>query len=145
MKIWKQAFTLEGIQQLSQHTMVDHLGIIFSAFGDDYLEATMPVDHRTVQPARLLHGGASVALAETIGSVASFLCIEDINTHMAVGVEINANHLRSATSGKVTGRVTPLRIGRKLHVWNIDIKDEQDRLICVSRLTIAVVAQRGKA
>jgi len=142
MKIWKQAFTLEGVQQLSQNTMVDHLGIEFSAFGDDYLEATMPVNHRTVQPARLLHGGASVALAETIGSVASFLCIEDISTHMAVGVEINANHLRSATSGRVIGRVSPLRIGRKLHVWNIEIKDEQDRLICVSRLTIAVVAQR---
>ncbi|NBC06146.1 MAG: hotdog fold thioesterase [Bacteroidetes bacterium] len=142
MKIWKQAFSLEGLQQISQQTMVDHLGIEFSAYGDDYLEATMPVDHRTVQPARLLHGGASVALAETIGSVASYMCIENIETHMAVGVEINANHLRPATSGKVTGRVSPLRLGRKLHVWNIEIKDEQKRLICVSRLTIAVVPQR---
>lgn len=142
MKIWKQAFTLEGLQQISQQTMVDHLGIEFSAYGDDYLEATMPVDHRTVQPARLLHGGASVALAETIGSVASYMCIENIETHMAVGVEINANHLRPATSGKVTGRVSPLRLGRKLHVWNIEIKDEQKQLICVSRLTIAVVPQR---
>ncbi|HKK79160.1 MAG TPA: hotdog fold thioesterase [Phaeodactylibacter sp.] len=142
MKIWKQPFTLEGLQQISQQTMVDHLGIEFSAYGDDYLEATMPVDHRTVQPARLLHGGASVALAETIGSVASYMCIENIETHMAVGVEINANHLRPATSGKVTGRVSPLRLGRKLHVWNIEVKDEQEKLICVSRLTIAVVPQR---
>lgn len=142
MKIWKQPFTLQGLQQISQQTMVDHLGIEFSGFGDDYLEATMPVDHRTVQPARLLHGGASVALAETIGSVASYMCIEDISTHMAVGVEINANHLRPATDGKVTGRVSPLRIGRKLHVWNIEIKDDKQQLICVSRLTIAVVPQR---
>jgi len=140
--IWKQSFNLEGINQISQQTMVDHLGIEFTGFGDDYLEATMPVDHRTVQPARLLHGGASAALAETIGSVASYLCIEDISTHMAVGVEINANHLRSASGGLVKGRVSPLHIGRKLHVWNIDIRDEQERLICVSRLTIAVVPNR---
>ena len=142
MKIWKQPFTLEGLQQICHQTMVDHLGIEFSAYGDDYLEATMPVDHRTVQPARLLHGGASVTLAETIGSVASYMCIENIETHMAVGVEINANHLRPATHGRVTGRVSPLRLGRKLHVWNIEIKDEQKKLICVSRLTIAVVPQR---
>lgn len=139
--IWKQEFTLEGINQICQNTLVDHLDIVFTDFGDNYLEATMPVDHRTVQPARLLHGGASVALAETIGSVASMLCIPDIETHMAVGVEINANHLRSATQGRVKGRVTPLRIGRKLHVWEIRITDERKRLLCVSRLTIAVVRQ----
>lgn len=137
--IWKQEFTLEGINQICQSTMVDHLGIVFTAFGEDYLEATMPVDHRTVQPARLLHGGASAALAETIGSVASQLCIANMQTHMAVGVEINANHLRSATGGQVTGLVAPLRIGRKLHIWEIRITDEKERLICVSRLTIAVV------
>lgn len=137
--IWKQEFTLEGIQQICQNTLVDHLDIVFTDFGDNYLEATMPVDHRTVQPARLLHGGASVALAETIGSVDSQLCIPNIETHMAVGVEINANHLRSATRGRVSGRATPLRIGRKLHIWEIRITDEKERLICVSRLTIAVV------
>lgn len=137
--IWKQEFTLEGINQICQDTMVSHLGITFTAFGDDYLEATMPVDHRTVQPARLLHGGASAALAETIGSVASQLCIPNMETHMPVGVEINANHLRSARSGVVTGKVTPLRIGRKLQVWQIRVTDEKERLICVSRLTIAVV------
>jgi 1,4-dihydroxy-2-naphthoyl-CoA hydrolase len=137
--IWKQEFTLEGINQICQDTMVSHLGIRFTAFGDDYLQATMPVDHRTVQPARLLHGGASVALAETIGSVASQLCIPNIETHMAVGVEVNANYLRLARSGVVTGKVTPLRIGRKLQVWQIRVTDEKERLICVSRLTIAVV------
>ncbi len=140
--IWKNEFTLEGINQLCQNTMVDHLGIVFTDFGDDYLEATMPVDHRTVQPARLLHGGASVALAETIGSVASQLCIEHMETHMAVGVEINANHLRPARAGRVTGQVRPMRVGRRLHVWEIRITDEAEQLICVSRLTIAVV-QRG--
>ncbi|TXB68956.1 hotdog fold thioesterase [Phaeodactylibacter luteus] len=140
--IWKQAFTLEALGQVSQHTLVSHLGITFTAYGDDYLEATMPVDERTFQPARLLHGGASVALAETLGSVASQLCLEDMQTHMAVGVEINANHLKSATGGLVTGRAMPLRIGRSLHVWQIDIRDEAGSLICVSRLTIAVVKRR---
>lgn len=137
--IWKQEFTLEGINQICQNTLVDHLDIVFTDYGDNYLEATMPVDHRTVQPARLLHGGSSVALAETIGSVGSQLCLPNIETHMAVGVEINANHLRSAKSGRVTGRAIPLRIGRKLHIWEIRITDEKKRLICVSRLTIAVV------
>lgn len=139
--IWKQEFTLEGINQICQKTLVDHLGIKFTGFGEDYLEAIMPVDHRTVQPARLLHGGASVALAETIGSVASQLCLSNMETEMPVGVEINANHLSSARSGQVTGRVTPLRIGRKLHVWEIRITDDKKRLICVSRLTIAVVSR----
>jgi 1,4-dihydroxy-2-naphthoyl-CoA hydrolase len=86
-----------------------------------------------------LHGGASVALAETLGSVASTLCIEDLSKKMAVGVEINANHLRSARSGFVYGKVTPIRVGRTMHVWNIEIRDEQERLVCVSRLTVAVV------
>ena len=122
--------------------MVSHLGIEFTRIGDDYLEARMPVDHRTVQPMGLLHGGASCVLAETMGSVASFLCIEDPAKETAVGVEINANHLRPAIKGFVTGKVSPLRIGRKLHVWNIEIKDEEGRLICVSRITIAVVQRR---
>ena len=122
--------------------MVEHLNIEFTGFGDDFLEARMPVDHRTVQPMGLLHGGASCVLAETMGSVASFLCIEDVDQFAPVGVEINANHLRPATRGFVYGKVNPLRIGRKLHVWNIEIKDEDNRLICVSRITIAVVARR---
>lgn len=122
--------------------MVEHLGIAFTGFGDDFLEARMPVDHRTIQPMGLLHGGASCVLAETMGSVASFLCVEDHSRETVVGVEINANHLRPATQGFVTGRVAPLRIGRRLHVWNIEIRDETERLICVSRITIAVVARR---
>lgn len=141
-KIWKQDFNLDALNQMAQGTMFDHLGIEFTAFGEDYLEATMPVDHRTVQPMRLLHGGASVALAETLGSTASVLCLEDITTHTVVGVEINANHLRSARQGRVTGRATPLRIGRRTHVWDIRIVDETKKLLCVSRLTIAVVRNK---
>ena len=140
--IWKQAYTPEALNQTGRQTMVEHLNIEFTGFGDDFLEARMPVDHRTVQPMGLLHGGASCVLAETMGSVASFLCIEDVGQFAPVGVEINANHLRPATRGFVYGKVNPLRIGRKLHVWNIEIKDEDNRLICVSRITIAVVARR---
>lgn len=140
--IWKQTFTLEGLNELSRNTMGEHLGIEFTGFGDDYLEATMPVDHRTVQPMRLLHGGASVALAETLGSLAGLLCLENTDEQVPVGVEINANHLNSVTGGKVTGRTTPVRIGRSMQVWNTEIRDDRQRLICVSRLTIAVVNKR---
>ncbi len=137
--IWKQPFTLELIAQISQRTLVSHLGIEFVAFTENSLTARMPVDDRTVQPMRLLHGGASVALAETLGSIASVLCLESTDSHMPVGVEINANHLRSVTAGFVYGTVTPLRVGRRLHVWSIEIKDEADKLVCVSRITIAIV------
>ncbi len=142
--IWKQEFTLEGINQISQNTLVDHLGIEFTGFGDDYLEATMPVDHRTVQPARLLHGGASAALAETIGSVASYMCIPDISTHMAVGVEINANHLRAVQAGTLTATATPVHRGRTTHVWQVTITDEAGRRVCVSRCTLALVNARER-
>ena len=141
-RIWKQDFTLEGLNAISRGTLGDHLGIEFIDFGDDYLRARMPVDHRTVQPMRLLHGGASVALAETLGSVAAYLCLDDLERQTAVGVEINANHLNSVNSGHVYGTVRPVKTGRTMHVWNIHIHDDQERLICVSRLTIAVVERR---
>jgi 1,4-dihydroxy-2-naphthoyl-CoA hydrolase len=103
----------------------------------------MPVDHRTVQPMRILHGGASVALAESMGSVAGVLCLDNPTTHTIVGVEINANHLRSVTEGNaVFAKASPIRIGRRIQVWNIEITDEAGRLTCVSRLTIMVVEQR---
>lgn len=137
--IWKQAFTVEGLNSLSENTLVQHLGIEFTEFGDDFLSARMPVDNRTVQPMRLLHGGASVVLAETLGSSAGMLCLENVSQQSVVGVEINANHLRSVRKGWVTGTCKPVRIGRSLQVWNIDIHDEQGRLCCVSRLTLAVV------
>lgn len=140
--IWKQKMDLEQIRASSEKSLGPHLGIEITAVGEDFVEATMPVDDRTRQPFGLLHGGASVALAETLGSVASMLCIENLEEQTPVGVEINANHLNSVKSGKVTGRATPIKIGRRLQVWQIEIKDERDRLICVSRITIAVVERR---
>ncbi len=118
--------------------MVDHLGIEFTEVGDDFLNARMPVDRRTVQPEGLLHGGASAALAETIGSVAANLCV-DHTKRVCVGLEINANHIRSVRSGYVHGHCRPLHLGQSTQVWEIEIRDEQQKLVCVSRLTMAVV------
>ena len=138
--IWKTKPTLDALQQIGVNTLSDNLGIEFVDFGDDYLAAKMPVDHRTVQPFRILHGGASVALAETLGSVASVLAIGLDSKKQVVGVEINANHLSSAREGSVViGTVKPIRLGRAIHVWHIEIKDENGKMICISRLTIAVV------
>ena len=137
--IWKQTFNVEGLNTLSQNTMVEHIGIEFTDFGDDYITAKMPVDKRTVQPMRLLHGGASAALAETLGSVAATLCVEDVTKQQIVGVELNANHLRSATSGYVYGTARPIKVGRKLQVWQIEIKNKEGKMICISRLTVMVV------
>lgn len=139
MGIWKHKLTIEGLQSTCVNTLVDHLGIEFTRIGEDFIEAKMPVDKRTFQPMRLLHGGASVALAETLGSVASVGCIEDISKHAPVGVEINANHIRSGRSGFVYGIVKPIKIGRRMHVWEIKIRDEQEKLLCVSRLTVSII------
>lgn len=140
--IWKQEATLDGLNAFSRQTMVEHLGIEFIEIGDDYLRARMPVDERTVQPMRLLHGGASVALAETMGSIGSFLCIEDVSRYTSVGIDINASHVNSVDRGYVYATARPLRLGRRMQFWEIRIIDERDRLICVSRITIAVVEQR---
>jgi len=138
--IWKYKFDVDSMNNISANTMVQNLGIKFTEIGDDYIIATMPVDHRTVQPMRILHGGASVALAETLGSVASYACI-DGTKYNTVGIEINANHLKAIAEGDdfVTGKVTPIKIGRKLHTWNIEIKDNKGNLVCISRLTTMVV------
>ncbi len=137
--IWKQPVDLKFIEKIGQNTLQEHLGIEFTTFGPGWLEARMPVDQRTKQPAGLLHGGASVALAETLGSIAGTLCLDDLKQKMIVGIEINANHLRPATSGYVTGRVSPIRVGRTVQVWQIDIRNEKGDLTCVSRLTVGVV------
>ena len=142
--LWKQPATLEGLNAMNQDTLNAALDIRFTEIGEDYIQATMPVSARTVQPFRILHGGASVALAETLGSVASTLCIEDLATHTAVGLEINANHLKSVREGgMVTGTCTPIRVGRQVHVWQIEIRDEKGDLSCISRLTVAVVPTRS--
>lgn len=137
--IWyNQAVTLADIAHLGKNTLGEHLGMQFSEIGPDYLKATMPVDNRTCQPYGLLHGGASVALAETVGSVASALVINH-ETMMCVGLEINANHLRGVKEGLVTATATPLHIGAGTHVWDIKIHDEKGHLICISRLTVAIL------
>ena len=133
---------MDALNALGRGNLGENLGIKFIDIGSDYLMAEMPVDHRTKQPMGLLHGGASVALAETLGSVASTLCLTDMTIEMAVGVEINANHLRPATSGFVIGRVEAINVGRKIHVWEIKIRDVQNKLICVSRITIAIVKRK---
>ena len=138
---WKQDFTLDGLNQISVGTLAENLGIEYVKIGEDYITARMPVDDRTVQPMRLLHGGASAALAETLGSVAGLMCLDDLKGKSIVGTELNCSHVRSATSGFVYGTVKPIKIGRRLQVWNIDIKNEAGKLVCVSRLTIMVVNQ----
>lgn len=135
--IWKRRPDVDQLQASRQHTLVSHLGIEFTAMEDDWLEARMPVDERTKQPLGLLHGGASVALAETIGSVAAYLCVEE--GKKCVGLEINANHIRPAREGWVTGRATPLHLGRTTQVWEIRIRDDHGHLVCVSRLTMAIL------
>ncbi|GLR15511.1 hotdog fold thioesterase [Portibacter lacus] len=140
--IWKQEFNLEEINKVRVDSLVNHLAIVFTGFGDDYLEAEMPVDHRTIQPYGILHGGASVALAETLGSIASGLCLKADSNLVPVGIEINANHLKSVTGGKVIGRVTPIRVGKSMHVWNIEIRNEEGTLTCVSRLTTMIINKR---
>ncbi len=138
MSIWFRPYTLEELDRQSHGSMVGHLDIRFSEIGPDYLSATMPVDHRTWQPFGLLHGGASVVLAETLGSVGANCCI-DSNRSYAVGQEINANHLRSARSGRVTGTARPVHIGGRSHVWEIRIEDEKKRLMAISRMTLAII------
>jgi 1,4-dihydroxy-2-naphthoyl-CoA hydrolase len=133
--------SLSELNAFRKNTMVDHLGIEFTAIGTDYLEATMPVDHRTKQPMGLLHGGANVALAETMGSVASSLTI-DRSKQTCVGLEINANHVRSVKEGKVKGIVKPVHVGRSTQIWEIKIYNDTDQLCCISRITMAILDKK---
>lgn len=134
-------FNLKQINELSAGTMAQSLGIIFTELGDRYLIATMKISENNRQPYGLLHGGASAALAETLGSVASWLSIDPAE-HMAVGLEINCNHIRGKKEGTVTGKATPLHLGRTTHVWDIKITDEGDHMIAVSRLTVAIIKKK---
>jgi 1,4-dihydroxy-2-naphthoyl-CoA hydrolase len=121
-----------------QGTMVDHLGIEFIDIGDDFLKARMPVDRRTRQPLGLLHGGASVTLAETLGSTGAYLCLDPAKQY-CVGLDINANHVRGVRDGWVYGTARPLHLGRTTHVWEIRITSEDDKLVCISRITMAIM------
>ncbi len=133
--------TVQHLNDLSANTMVSHLGIIFTEVGEDFLVAKMPVDHRTHQPLGMLHGGASVALAETLGSVAAHICV-DPQRQYCVGLEINANHVKGIRDGFVYGKSTPIHVGKRTHVWEIRISNEQGDLICVSRITMAVIDRK---
>ena len=141
MTPFKPGITLERLNQFSANTLVAHLGIEVTEVGVDYIIAKMPVDHRTHQPLGLLHGGASVALAETLGSVAATCCL-DMKTQYCVGLEINANHIKSVREGFVYGITKPIHIGKKTQVWEIRITNEQNELVCISRITMAVIDKR---
>jgi 1,4-dihydroxy-2-naphthoyl-CoA hydrolase len=140
--IWfEKDLTIDKLSAFGQGTIAEHLGIEWVELGDDFLKARMPVDHRTKQPYGLLHGGASCVLAETIGSAASAMVV-DHNKLVCVGLEINANHIRSVRDGYVTGIAHPLHLGLNTHVWDIRIYDELEKMICVSRLTVAVIPKK---
>lgn len=141
MQIWKNKLSLQELNERAVGTMADNIGIKFIEIGDDYLVATMPVSNKTIQTEGILHGGANVVLAESLGSVGSFLCL-DLTQYICVGLEINANHIRSVSSGIVKGITKPIHIGRSTHVWEIKIYDEKENLTCVSRITMAVINKR---
>jgi len=142
MSLWKQPTDLARLNGWSANTMMEALGIRITAVGDDWLAGSMPVDQRTHQPYGLLHGGASVALAETLGSTAAMLTL-DPERELAVGLDINANHIRGVRSGTVTGTAKALHIGRTTQVWEIRIENEEGALVCISRITMAVIPARG--
>jgi 1,4-dihydroxy-2-naphthoyl-CoA hydrolase len=145
MSIWfKKDINLEKLNQFSANTMNELLGIRITELGENYIKAIMPVDKRTHQAYGILHGGASAALAETLGSIGSVIIV-DPEQYICVGVEINANHIRSVRDGFVTGTAVPLHIGASSHVWEIKIVDKNDKLICVSRLTVFVKKKKAPA
>ena len=141
MSIWRVTPTPEDLTARGSRSMPGFLGIRFTEVGPDFLRASVPVNERTHQPFGLLHGGASVTLAETLGSVASMQCV-DPERYLCVGQEINANHLRGVASGTVTATARPFHLGSRSHVWHIEIRDESERLVCVSRLTMAILERR---
>jgi 1,4-dihydroxy-2-naphthoyl-CoA hydrolase len=136
--IWKIFPDLDTINNFNQNTLASHLGIEITEVGLDFVKAQMPVDQRTKQPMGLLHGGASLVLSESMGSMASWLVSGDSNAHI-VGVEINANHLKSVSAGYVMSITKPVKLGKTLHIWNTEIFDENEQLLCVSRLTVMII------
>lgn len=140
--IWKTKFTINDLNGSDSESLLTNLGIEFTEFGDQHLSASMPVDKRTIQPYGILHGGASATLAETVGSVASRLCLDPDKNLVPVGIELNISHLKSVTKGKVTAIANPIRLGKSLHVWNIDIKNEEGKAISSARLTTMIIKKR---
>ena len=140
--MWKNKYTIEECNKMCENTIHESLGIKLTEIGPDFIKGTMPVDNRTVQPFRLLHGGASVVLAESLGSIASLMMI-DHNKSISVGLDVNANHVRAMKSGIVTGTAKPINIGGKIHIWEIKLTNEKDKLVCIARLTVTVLP-KGK-
>lgn len=140
MRIWKQAISVERLNDSCLNTATSHLGIEFLEVGDDFIRARVPVDPRTIQPYGLLHGGVSVVLAETLGSCGAAFSVHE--GQRVVGLDINANHLKGVTRGWVTGTTRPVHIGRSTQVWAIELRNEAGELTCVSRITMAVLAPR---
>ncbi len=138
--IWKQEFKIADLNDFAKDSIVGYLGIDFTEKGNDFLKGTMPVNKKTIQPHGILHGGASVVLAETLGSAASSMAVDD--KHFTVGMEVNANHLKSVTEGVVTGTAKPVHLGKTTQVWDIMIKNEKEQLTCMSRLTMAVLKNK---
>ncbi|MCS6972983.1 MAG: hotdog fold thioesterase [Cyclobacteriaceae bacterium] len=141
MNLFPPEVTVDTLNKLSVRTMVEYIGIEFTEVGTNFIRARMPVDHRTQQPYGLLHGGASVVLAETLGSVAAHCSVLNEDKY-CVGLEINANHIRSVKSGFVTGTTRPIHIGKRTQVWEILITNEQEELVCISRITLAVLDKK---
>lgn len=141
LSIWKTPLTLEALNQRGENTLSAHLGILFTEIGDDFLKATMPIDHRTKQPLGIMHGGASCVLAETVGSTAANCCVDPTQLY-CVGLDINTNHIRSIQEGIVTATAKPFHLGRSTQVWSIEIINREQQLISVNRLTMAVMARK---
>ena len=140
-RIWKHDFTVEQLNGRGRGSMLEHLGILFTEIGPDYLKASMPVDHRTKQPQGIMHGGAAVVLAESVGSVAGSLCV-NLRRHYCVGLEVNANHLRPVSGGSVLATARPIHLGHKTQVWQIEVVDVLGWRVTASRLTLAVLERR---
>lgn len=140
-RLFPEYLQLEVVNDMGKGCMLEHLGIEVTDIGEQHMTASMPVDHRTKQPMGLLHGGASVALAESLGSFASAVII-DLSKYAPVGLEINANHVKAVKSGNVYGTVTPIHIGKRTHVWSIEIKNDENQLVAISRLTVAIIENK---
>ena len=141
MNIWTTPLNLQILENRSRNTMVEYLGIEFTEVGEDFIKAKMPVDHRTKQPIGIMHGGASCVLAETVGSVAGNYCV-DLEKRYCVGLEINTNHIRPATEGHVIGTATPIHLGKRTQVWNIEIRHVSGYLVSINRLTLMVIDRK---
>ena len=137
--IWKNKTDVSSANKMCKNTLMEHLDIVIEEIGNDYIIASMPVDHRTVQPDGILHGGATASLAETLGSIASYMMLEDTKVYRVAGVDLQVSHLSSAVSGRVTAKVKPIKTGKNIHFWQIEIRDKGQKIITHAKLTVMVI------